>query len=142
MIDTRFCIAIAQDHDADNGKEPLTGFLVDKRPQVQRLASAYACDSSEHQSPEPRRYSICDLNTISQNLVVHGFSRRPSQASTSSAVLNESDQIKLDHSTAESNSDQSMIGDICWALRNHQRRNSLAIRFLLPRYIADVADKS
>lgn len=106
--------SLAQDpKDLANG--PISAFLVDSRPQMQRRAShqpeSLVGDNGD--GAAPRRYSICDLTNF------HG----PGDAGVSAPTTTPRVSVEP------------------WMLttgRNHQRCNSTAIRFLVPKAASDV----
>ncbi|SGZ51383.1 CIC11C00000000796 [Sungouiella intermedia] len=118
-VERRFSLAIERDPraDLDELKEPLSAFLVDSRPLLDTRPLAGRLSSCENVSTpleadfKPRRYSICDLHTLSNN------------------ISNSFDDVN--HDATQRFASYSLTSKT-WD-RNHQRRNSTAIRFLFPK---------
>lgn len=121
----RFSLAI--ENPATNTtemKEPISAFLVDSRPSVGRLASCGEISPPLKETDGPlRRYSICDLQTLSHN-VPNRFDARNTPGNAVAQALG-----------------SYSLTSKQWEIRNHQRRNSTAIRFLLPKNAANVDER-
>ncbi|PVH19939.1 hypothetical protein CXQ85_001716 [Candidozyma haemuli] len=112
MSERRFSLAI-EDVDSSESPEsppnkPLSGFLLDnQRPPLTKSTSFTPESKPDTYSPQ-RRFSICDLNTFGEEV---------------SERLSESSSERL----SQVSSPRSC------SFKNHHRRNSVAIKFSLPR---------
>lgn len=105
MSERRFSLAI-EDVDTSESPEspinkPLSGFLVENHCPTLTKSSSFTSMPKDDQYTPKRRFSICDLNTFSED-VSGRFT------------------------------DQSALPRSC-NFKNHHRRNSVAIKFLMPR---------
>lgn len=135
----RFSLAVETDPlPANDMSQPISACLIDNRPEISRHT---LYESESHASElKPRRYLICDLNTlqyIPRCQVETGKPETQGEDETSKADECRRSSVSDQGRTATSDPNSPKLYYLAsennvWR-SGHQRRNTTAIRFSLPK---------